>query len=180
MSGSSNHQSSLFLKGTFLPDGKTGIKGRRSWGPFHAMMNHSHAIDDNRAKGTKVHPVATKFCPPNYILDGIRVKTTRKKIRGITGLHCRQSANNNAAPIAGSPTVIVGLDAGESGVEGYEMFGNPYTLDQRIGNPRKFPLTNEVEFTFVCENGFLSGLELSHDKFGQLDNFRPFCTSYQL
>ena len=174
----------LYVKGSVLPLSISGIKHRRSWAMLNTISNEAYTINDNTPqKGHKFRPIAMKFCPPKYLMDGLDFAVTKEGITGVKSLHCRKPTETASPyPVAGPHTLDVYLDASEAGVEGYTIFGEQYTLDQRIGNVN---LVGNIAagrtIDFRCQNnGFLVGLEMSHNANGVLDKFHPYCTPFDL
>lgn len=159
----------------------TNIKGRRAWGNLNSAMHQAYTVRSNAPKGQMIRPLPMKFCPPNYIMDGINVKVyNHKGIAGIVALHCRKSFNPHAQEPKGDDEILVYLDAEVEDSEGFTIFGKPYTLSQRLGN-LGITTQRSYEIEVRCpNNGFISGLEMTHDHTGLLEHLHPKCTAYPL
>lgn len=172
----------LHVKGSVLPPFLTNLRGRRDWGPLNSMITDSYTInDDSPTLGHEIRPTPMKFCPPTYIMKSVKVRLNGLGIEGIFELGCKRSANPNAPEVGtnGGEEIVVGLSAeAELGADEYEMFGDTYTLDQRIGNPNASE-TGDNLTDQVCD-GFVSGLTMIHDKNGSLLHLSIVCTPYQL
>lgn len=66
-------------------------------------------------------------------------------------------------------------------IDGYELFGELYTLDQRIGNPNQSGNTpNGPRVLYRCDGGFVSGIQMHHASNGDLDHLAVACTYFEL
>jgi len=171
----------LHNKGAAPPWYYSLIKGFRGWGNFAQLMHKRFLQKVGAPKGQMVRPVPMKLCPPNYLMNGISVRTDGKGILGVLSLECRKPLNPGTRQnAAGADQISVYLDASESGVDGYTLYGNDYSLDQRVGNPSRNIGSNEKIERFSCENFVLSALEMTHNHRGELVQFVPKCTPYEL
>jgi hypothetical protein len=170
----------LYVKGALSEPGQDNSGGRRGWQTLQEHLNYVYekrSVTHNSQQISQIRPLSMKLCPPNFLLNGVKISTFgdgefgMEHASGLVGLECVAPENN---PQSFSETSVF-LDAF---VDQYTIDGIPFSLAQKIGLVDGGEEDGRTSRILKCDDNkrpFAHGFESILDEDGRLTQFMLLC-----